>query len=69
MSWLTTMEAAQLAGITPTYVRFLALTGRLRYSRFGRSYMINPDDLETWSHKRAARRERRLINRIGGSDQ
>lgn len=69
MIWLTTQEAATLAGVTPTYVRFLALTGRVRYSRFGRSYMINPDDLETWSRKRAARRERRLINRIGGSDQ
>jgi excisionase family DNA binding protein len=45
MSTLTTEQAAERLGITPSRVRVLIRSGRLPAERFGRSHVIKESDL------------------------
>lgn len=39
--WLTTKEAAKLAGYTTDHIRKMASTGRLKAQRWGRDWQID----------------------------
>lgn len=45
---LTTIEAAEIAGITVGYVRQLLASGRLRGEKWGRDWRIRRVELERW---------------------
>jgi len=46
MSTLTTDQAAERLGITPSRVRVLIRSGRLPAQKFGRAHVINESDLK-----------------------
>lgn len=66
---ITTTEAGRRAGVTPAYVRYLALTGRIPHTRIGRMICVTPQDLDAWNEERRARRRRRLTVQMGGREQ
>ena len=41
--WITPAEAAQIIGVTPHQVRYLARAGVLESQRFGRAWMVKRD--------------------------
>ncbi len=46
MSTLTTDQAAERLGVTPSRVRVLIRSGRLPAQKFGRAHVINESDLQ-----------------------
>lgn len=63
---LTTTEAATRAGITPAYVRLLALTGKVPYQRIGPLICVTAEDLDAWNQARREKATRRLARKVEG---
>ncbi len=57
---LTTTEAAARAGITPAYVRLLALMGKFPYQRIGPLIVVEVEHLDAWNTERKDKSARRL---------
>lgn len=55
MSSLTTTQAADALGVTPRRVVALIKTGRLKATKFGRDWLINPADLDALRQRPAGR--------------
>jgi len=51
MNILNTSEAGQLLGVTARRVVQLIVAGRLKATRLGREYMIDPADLAAVAHR------------------
>ncbi len=47
--WITTLEAAQIIGVTTNHVRYLAKLGVIESRRFGRAWMINRASAEVYA--------------------
>lgn len=47
--WLTTRQAAQVLGVTPSRVRQFIMEGRLEAQKFGRDLLISPVNLEVFA--------------------
>jgi excisionase family DNA binding protein len=48
-NWITPAEAAQLIGVTPAHVRYLARTGLIEARKFGTSWMVRRDSVEQYA--------------------
>jgi excisionase family DNA binding protein len=46
---LTTAEAAQRLGLSPSRIRHLVLEGRLKGTRYGRDILFTPADLDRFA--------------------
>jgi excisionase family DNA binding protein len=55
MTTLTTEQAAERLGITPSRVRVLIRAGRLPAQRFGRAHIINESDLKMVADRKVGR--------------
>ena len=55
MDFLTTKQAAERLGITPRRVQALIEVGRLPAQKFGRDYMIKPQDLKLVENRKVGR--------------
>jgi excisionase family DNA binding protein len=55
MNTLTTEQAAERLGVTPSRVRVLIRSGRLPAQRFGRSHVINEADLKLVAERKTGR--------------
>lgn len=55
MKIITTTEAAKRLGVTPTRVRALIESGRLKAFKYGREWLIDPKDLEAVKNRKVGR--------------
>jgi excisionase family DNA binding protein len=55
MHFLTTKEAAEKLGVKIRMVQLLIQTGRLPATKFGRDYMIKPEDLKLVENRKVGR--------------
>lgn len=58
--FLTTEQAAQIAGCNPSTLRYAAESGKLPAVKYGKTWLIKPDDLQRWidtpsAHKRGTK--------------
>lgn len=53
---MTTQDAAKRLGNSAAYVRYLALTGQLPYSKAGRMYLVRRVDVEAFKNRRELKR-------------
>jgi excisionase family DNA binding protein len=54
-SLISLSDAAQLYGLSPTYLRTIARNGRLRAVKVGRDWLTTPADVETYVASRSKR--------------
>lgn len=43
--WITTKEAAELCGYDPSYIRLLALRGKIEAQKLGRDWLVNRESV------------------------
>jgi len=55
--FVTTTEAARLIGVTPDYVRYLILHGKIRALKVGNQWLIKPTALRHFERQRFSRKE------------
>jgi excisionase family DNA binding protein len=51
VDWITTAEAARLAGYRPAHIRYLVKEGHIIGRKFGRDWMINQESLQSYVRK------------------
>jgi excisionase family DNA binding protein len=49
--WITTAEAAKLAGYKPAHIRYLVKEGHVIGQKFGRDWMINQESIQSYVRK------------------
>lgn len=69
MDVLTTEQAAERLGITPTRVRFFIRDGRLPARKFGRAHLINEADLRLIADRKPGRPKREMTKRTSGATE
>lgn len=68
MTTLTTEQAAERLGVTPSRVRVLIRAGRLPAQRFGRAHIINESDLKLVEDRQPGRPPKLKPGKASGQD-
>lgn len=55
--YITSIEAAQLLGFTPDYIRRLIVRGKIKATKLGHNYLIRPIDLKKIKRTRFKRKK------------
>lgn len=51
-SGITVKEAAKKANTDPAYIRQMILAGKIKASKFGMMWVVDPDSLDKWHAER-----------------